>query len=351
MNRTLAVLGLLLSVACAARAEVFHFDQPSDDRWQYPFNFNPGARPTASCFGSTGDPNYTTFNDRDGIFLIAWSTEASVPVGLPLQSYDVQAVRVTLTHMAAAPGTRTSWPVDLTPDAWFTMDYPIADVDPGQPLELFGMGFGPSYTQSSWNEGSPYVGADDLAATPRDPFPFVYEGATTTKVHVEDNVKDAFTPQPWAIGLPEGYTPGTQTAPFAVAFDVDLDLSGGMVRQYFQEQLSTGRVFAAITSMQVTFMFAETGFPTFYTKEGAPLHPAGKAPLIELTLVPTGDVNGNSRRDLSDSGSMVRCLDGPELLPLAPSPLSTEKCLFLFDFDEDGDVDMEDYSIFTRRFP
>jgi hypothetical protein len=213
------------------------------------------------------------------------------------------------------------------------------------------MGFGPGYTSTTWHEGSAYTGGDDLALTPRDPFPFVYQGTTSTQLHVEDGVKNAFTPQPWAIGVPVGYTPGHQATPFPVNFDVDLSLSGGRVREYFQEQLASGRVFVAVTSLQVTFMFAETGFPTFFTKEGAPLSPGGKAPLIEVTLIPTGDVNGNGRRDLIDARSMERCLDGPDLMPLAVPPLSTANCLFLFDFDEDGDVDVEDYGVFASRFP
>lgn len=351
MRRGPAVIGLMLMVACAARAEVFRFDVPSDDRWHYPFNFNAGSRPTASCFGSTGDPNFTTFNDRDGIFVIAWRTDSMVPAGLPPASYDLKAVRVTLTHLGSSPASVPSWPVDLTPDEWFTMDYPIADADSGQPLELFGAGFGPVYSHSNWTEGSPYVGGDDIELTPRDPFPFVYEGATSTQIHVEDSVKDAFTPQPWAIGMPSGYVPGSQTAPFPVHFDVNLTLSGGGVLTYFREQLALGRVFVVVTSLQVTFMFAETGYPTFLTKEGAPLTPGGKAPRMELTLVPTGDVNGNSRRDLTDAGALERCMDGPDLLPLAPAPLSMDKCLFLFDFDEDGDVDLKDHGAFARRFP
>ena len=351
MTRFRAIASMVLAVAHVAPAGVYRFDVPSDDRWHYPFNFNPGARPTASCFGSTGDPNFTTFNDRDGIFLIAWRTSMSVPSGLPFQSYDVRAVRVTLTHLGSTPAGIPSWPVDLTPDQWFTMDHPISDVDPGQPLELFGVGFGPVYTYSNWNEGSPYVGADDIDSTPRDPFPFVYESGTLAKVHIEDNVKDMFTPQPWAIGVPAGYVPGSQATPFSVTFDVDPSLSNGGVLAYFREQLAAGRVFAAVTSLQVTSMFAETGYPTFFTKEGAPLTAGGKAPMIELTLAPTGDANGNSLRDLIDFGALERCMDGPDLLPLPPAPHSTEKCLFLFDFDEDGDVDLQDYNHFAGIFP
>lgn len=346
-----AIALLMLAPMGAARAEVFRFDVPSDDRWHYPFNFNAGSRPTASCFGSTGDPNFTTFNDRDGIFLIAWRTDPAVPTGLPAGSYDVRAVRVTLTHLGATASSTPSWPVDLTLDEWFTMDYPITDTDSGQPLELFGVGFGPGYTASNWEEDSPYTGADDQTATPRDPFPFVYQGATTNKVHVEDSVKAAFTPQPWAIGVPVNYSPGAQAVPFSVTFDVNLSLSSGRLVAYFQEQLAAGRVFAAVTSLQVTSMLAQTGYPTFFTKEGAPLSAGGKAPIMEITLVPSGDGNGNSRRDLVDACSLERCMDGPDLLPMAPLPLSMEKCLFLFDFDEDGDVDLEDHGAFSRRFP
>jgi len=342
---------LLLLIAGGVRAELYRFDVPSDDRWHYPFNFNAGARGSASCFGSTGDPNFTTFNDRDGILLIAWRSDGSVPAGLPVKSYGLETVRITLTHLGGAPGSPISWPIDLTPDEWFTMDYPIADVDPGQPLELYGMGFGPAYTATNWTEYSPYTGGDDQAQVPRDPYPFVYQAGTSLKLHVEDNVKDGFTPTPWAIGMPVGYAPQSQIAPFVVNFDVNLMLSGGQVRGYFQEQLAAGKVFAAITSLQVTFMFAETGFPTFFTKEGAPLVSGGKAPALEITLIPTGDGNGNGLRDLVDASSIEQCLDGPDLLPLAPSPLSPEKCLFLFDFDEDGDVDVLDYGVFVRRFP
>lgn len=351
MIRASTIAVLCLTVVAGTRAEVYQMSLPSDDRWHYPFNFSPGIRGAASCFGSTGDPNFTTFNDRDGIFLIAWRSDAIIPAGLPPKSYGLDAVRVTLTHLGGAPGAPISWPIDLTPDEWFTLDYPVTDVDPGQPLELFGVGFGPGYTAANWNESSPYTGSDDQQFVRRDPYPFVFQSGTNTKVHIEDNVKDGFTPIPWAIGVPVGYTPQLQIAPFPVHFDIDLGLSGGQVRSHFQEQLAAGKVFVAVTSLQVTFMFAETGFPTFFTKEGAPLVVGGRAPLLEITLTSTGDANGNGNRDVADVGSLEKCMDGPDLLPLAPSPLSTDRCLFLFDFDEDGDVDIMDFGAFARRFP
>ncbi len=352
MRRALLLIGLVWAMSGVARGGDYVFETPSDDRWHYPFNFSAGRRAAASCFGSTADPNFTTFNDRDGILIVAWRTHPAIPQGLPAKSYDVRAVRVTLTHQGATPASPNgaTWPVDLTVDEWSALAYPINDPDPGQPLELFGAGFGPVYTYANWLETSPYVGSDDIDLVPRDPFPFVFEGTSATKKHVEDNVKERFTPTPWAIGLPVGYTPGNQQAPFPVVFDVNLTLSAGRVLTYFQEQCAGGRLFAVITSLRVTSLQAASGFPTFLTKEGAPLNPGTKAPVIKLTIVPSGDVNGDGRRGAADTGFLWGCLAGPDAAPPAFRTLTAAQCEFLFDFDEDGDVDLADAAAFARRF-
>jgi hypothetical protein len=350
-------LCLFLTVAAtiaatgAARGGEFAFDSPSDDRWHYPFNPNAGRRATASCFGSTSDPNYTTFNDRDGIFVVAWRTNIKIPTGLPPKSYDIRTVRVTLTNLGANSSSPSgaTWPVDLTPDEWFTMDYPINDADPGQPIELFGAGFGPDYTYVNWVETSPYVGSNDEEFVPRDPFPFMFDGSTSTMQHIEDNVKDHFTPVPWAIGTPVGYTPENQPAPFPVIFDINLNLSSGKVLSYFQEQLGGGRVFVVATSLRETYQEAPAGFPTFFTKEGAALDPNGKAPQLTIVAFPTGDVNGDGRRGLVDAASLSNCMAGPDSLPFPVGNLNTAQCLFLFDIDEDGDVDLADAAAFAQR--
>jgi len=335
----------LASAALTGRGGEVVLETPSDDRWHYPFNFNPGRRPFASCFGSTSDPNYTTFNDRDGIFLIAWRTDEVICPDLPPGSYDITSIRVTLTGPAGA-----DWDIDLTADPWFHMVYPIADVDPGQPLELFGVGFGPDFTYENWTEFSFYVGGDDQGFAERDPFPFVFEEPSGNRLHVEDSVKDQFTPTPWSIGLPEGYSPGGQTTPFPVHFDVDLALSGGRVRRYFQEQLSGGRVAVAVTSLALTFKQAQAGFPTFYTKEGAALDPNAQPPQLTIVILPSADLDGDGRRDRDDWPEMRFCLDGPESAPPSGGALSADGCLCLYDLDEDGDVDLRDVDRFQRRF-
>ena len=348
-HRLIAVLPIVLSAAAALAGEVV-FDTPSDDRWHYPFNFDPGRRGTASCFGSTADPNFTTFNDRDGIILIAWRTDDQVCTDLLPKSYDIRSIRVTLTGAVCSVCPVADWYVDLTTDPWFNLDYPITDSDLGQPLELFGVGFGPVYTYSNWVETSLYVGGDDQELVPRDPFPFVFDATTGATVHVEDSVKDQFTPTPWSIGVPVGYTRGHQTVPFPVNFDVNLALSDGRVRGYFQEQLHSGRVFAAVTALTATSQQAPAGFPTFFTKEGIALHPDARAPRLTINLVPSGDVDGNERRGQADWKEMRNCLDGPDLTPGPGVVLSADGCLCIFDLDEDGDVDLQDASRFQQRF-
>ncbi len=337
-----------LMVVWSLSARVFGgeviFDTPSDDRWHYPFNFTPGSRAFASCFGSTGDATYSTFNDRDGIFLIAWRTADHVCTALPPGAYDLRSVQVTLTASQSA-----DWIVDLTTDPWYNLDYPITDSDPGQPLELFGVGFGPTYTYSTWLETSPFVGGDQKKYSPRDPFPFVFSTNTFTPLHVEDSVSDQFTPTPWAIGVPQGSL-GNHDSPVPVHFEIDLDLSNGSVRRYFQEQLSGGRILVATTSLTVTTKQAPAGFPVFYTKEGAAADPEGHAPILTLTLIPSADLDGSESRDLADWRALTRCLSGPDLLPLPNVPLTPATCLCVFDLDEDHDVDLEDAGLFAIQF-
>lgn len=338
--RPLALTLLMVGSWCSvARAGDVVFDTPSDDRWQYPFNFNPGGRPFASCFGSTTDPRYTTFNDRDGIFLIGWRTSDKVCTGFPAATYDVRAVRVVLTSQEGA-----TWPVDLTPDPWNNLSG-----DAGQPIELFGAGFGPIYTYANWRETSTYVGGDDVELVDRDPYPFIYS-ATGSALHVEDSVKDQFTPTPWAVGVPQGYSPGHQAIPFDVLFTIDLNQSDGRVRRYFQDQLAGGRVIVSVTSLRETFQEAPSGFPTFYTKEGAAGDPDGSAPLLVIDLLPSGDVDGDTRRDDDDWVRFRDCLEGPDRDPVPTTPFTPAQCLCVFDLDEDGDVDLEDAGIFSRRF-
>lgn len=364
---TLPALQLLAHTAVIAGIPVgpatHVFDIPSDDRWHYPFNGTPGYRAVASVFGAAGNSG---FNDRDATLIIAWNTTTTIRPGGPIGDYNVFAVTITLSNVE-----NSDWQVDLTADEWWTCDVNgdgtinadgIArgepgdtdgesdDADAGRPLELFGVGYGPTYTASSWNEFSPFVGGSGEADTARDPFPFTYEQTLLTPLHVEDNVAGlhneaasvgSFTPIPWAIGEPMGYTPGNQPAPFDVVFDVNLSSADDAVRRYFQEQLSQGRVAVCITSLyEASFMGSQNSFPVFFTKEGAPLNPLAHAPRLEIVTcaeIP-GDFDDDCDVDQADVGFLNDCSTGPAIGPIAPGCQAA-------DLDGDTDVDSRDFGL------
>lgn len=383
------VAGLILVHAVAvttALAGELVFETPSDDRWHYPFNFTPGSRPTASVFGAAGNLDFPNFNDRDGVFLIAWDTSELIEPGQGVGAYNIASLVITLTHLDG-----TSWPIDLTVDEWFTFDINLDgfingdgiprgepgdmdgesdDLDPGRPIELFGVGFGPFTAYETWTETTPYVGSEcdifgnNCFSEPRDPYPFVFQDETFAMLHVEDNVSGfwnddletpevSFTPTPWAVGDPIGYLPGQQTELFDVVFDVDLDLSDGAVHDYFAEQLNAGRLIVAVTSLRETEeMGGDPGsFPVFLTKEGVMFEPTGHAPTLSILLedaepVP-GDFDGDGIVDLMDAAVFVDCLGGPDVEPMPTPPTTPADCLLVFDFDGDADVDLADAGTFV----
>ncbi|RMF78726.1 MAG: hypothetical protein D6744_09785, partial [Planctomycetota bacterium] len=224
--RKAAVVLFTASLAAYAAAQTFEFTTPTDDRWQYPFNSQPATRPLASTFSSlgTGVPSFQNFNDHDGMVIIAWDTSTLIDPNQGAENYNIASVTVTLVNESNA-----NWKVDLTPDEWFTVDVnndtfingdgvprgapgdtdgESDDPDPGRTIELYGAGFGPTYTVDTWVETSLYQGGTNLAAAPRDPFPINYD-PNGALIHVEDNVQGrwnehlgitTFTPTPWAVG-------------------------------------------------------------------------------------------------------------------------------------------------------
>lgn len=377
MKRICFVGALLLTAVLARASDDFTFDTPSDDRWHYPFNFTPGIRAVASVFGAANELDFPEFNDRDGIMIVAWETGDLIPAGQGPENYDVLAIRVRLTNQADA-----SWPIDLTVDEWFTFDVNLdgeinadgiprgqpsdtdgesSDEDDGRPIELFGAGFGPEFTYDTWVETSFYHGSTPGAPLARDPYPFVFQDDTFDLLHCEDSVTGlwndtlpvpvtSFTPVPWAAGVPVDYDPDDQETAFDVEFDVDLNLSDGAVRAYFQQQLDGGRVFVVITSLRETVMFGQSNsFPAFFTKEGVAFDPDAKAPQLTVILGPRvpGDFDLDGDVDLIDYASLADCLAGPEATPRPTPPTTLKECLEAFDSDEDVDIDLMDLAVFA----
>lgn len=370
-NGFLVCMMVATTVCGRAVAQEYVFETPTDDRWHYPFSGTPGNRGVGTIFGAVFD----TFNDRDAIVLVAWDTTGLIAPGQGAENYNIDSITVTLTNQANQ-FSMPDWLVDTTVDEWFTYDLNLDemvnadgiprgepgdtdgesdDVDPGRPLELFGMGFagfGP-FDEFSWVESSIYIGSSGAGNVPRDPFPFVFD-QDLNRLHVEDSVKGlhnedlgvfGFTPEPWAVGVPIGYTPGIQASPFDVEFEINLALSGGEVKRYFQEQLNNGRIMVAITSLNETAIQGpQSGIPAFYMSEGTMIDPGAKAPLLSISLSNcnnNGDIDGDLDVDLIDVESFASVAVGNETTPtlVAASDLNC-----------DGSVDGLDVSLMVQNY-
>ncbi|MGB0715486.1 MAG: hypothetical protein ACPGXK_06390 [Phycisphaerae bacterium] len=361
-----AIVVLFHAVSTASAGVEHRFDTPSDDAWHYPFNFTPGFRPLGGVFSPGGVDD---FNDRDGILILAWDTTELIAPGQALSAYDIQGLSVTVTNFAAS-FLVPEWTPDLTVDEWYTYyTGNQADTDPGRPIELFGVGFGPAYDVDTWTEGDNFVGATQNENRPRDPFPMTFDEVTGQELHLEDNLRGTqneslvpplcdspddscpFTPIPWAIGHPQDYTPGSQQVPFDIRFDIDLDAADELVRAYFQEGLQRGRVIVSISSLLVTVQQGSSvGYPNVFMKEGVSFDPLGKAASLTVTLASevTGDVEPDGLVSLSDWAFMSDCLMGPDTQPSTDGALTSAECRCFFDFDSDGDIDAMDVAAFAQ---
>lgn len=359
----------ILLTSPLAYAVDYQFDAPSDDRWHYPFNFSPGGRGQGSIFGAVFDG----FNDRDAVLILAWDTSAQIEPGLGSDAYAIDAIRVTMTNQANT-FVSPEWPIDSTVDEWYThdangdgfinadgvargepgdMDGESDDADSGRPIELFGAGFGSSgpFDEATWVESSIFVGGTGGGNTPRDPFPFVFD-ISGNRLHAEDSVKGLhnetfgvtqYTPQAWAIGIPQNYTPGAQSTPFDITFDIDLSQTDELIRDYFRGQLDRGRIIVIITSLRETDIEGTAaGFPSIYMKEGL-IDAGAKAAALSVSLSQCnseGDVNGDSSVDVADAAVFVDVALG-----VVTDPDSLERA----DLNCDGNVDGLDVQILVDQ--
>jgi hypothetical protein len=220
------------------------FDEPTLDRWFYPFNTTPGTRAQMSLFGETGSP---LFDDRDGQVFLRWDSSTEITPGLGPETYEIFSVRITVTN-----ATEDAVVYDDTVDA-YTSYLPPEDPeftadDPGSPLELFGAAGRNDFDPLTFPEDGPYALEDPINRDVRNIKSIAY-AADGTEIDVNNNVRDRFTPAPWAVGTIDGLAPGDQVPGDAVfVFEVDLSQPG--VRDYFARQLDAGSVAVLITSLQ-----------------------------------------------------------------------------------------------------
>jgi hypothetical protein len=238
------------------------FSGPTLDRWNYPFNPTPGTRITASTFGN--EAGGTLFDNRDGQFVVGFDTGATVPSGLGAGRYLINSCVVEVTY-----ANDLIVEYDNTVDP-FTAFLPATDpeyaddADPGQPVEIYGVGFRNGFTLTNWVETSPFGAGSPL--NPQVRFAYALgKNPDGQWVDVSNSVRERWTPVPFAVGVIDGLKPGS-LIPINSRLRFDLDVAQPSVQAYLRTALNAGKLRLTVSSL--TKVVQQGGnFPTFYCRE------------------------------------------------------------------------------------
>ena len=289
-----SLLGAACALGLALPAGGITISTEADyDRWMYPFNATPGTRSTMSTFGAVGSP---PFDDRDGQAHVGFDTAtAGVPSLLPKNNYQINSVKVSVTHST----TGGALVYDDTYDSYQTYNGTLADTDAGRPIELHGLGFrngfgeleigfGPPNTPPGFKETDAFAFADPTLEDVRNVFAMSSSG-----LEVSNNVSDGFESDPWAVGQAVGLLPGDTvveavpgTSP-GTTFEFLVNLSDPLIVEYLQTGLQDGLLGFAITSLHAAAQPPNpTTSPNFYTTDS--FNPEAVAPslMLDVTIVP-----------------------------------------------------------------
>ncbi|MES2922202.1 MAG: hypothetical protein V4819_11685 [Verrucomicrobiota bacterium] len=242
-----------------------HVGVPAGDRWMYPNNSTPGARPTASTFSFLP---FSGVDDRFGQFIIKFDTAGmGIPAGLGPTNYDVHRLTLTCVYQSPDP-----LPYDPTEDPRTSLGpaATIADPDAGRPLELHGTGFRGGFTAATLEETSPFGSRNAFASS------FDESGVARD---VTNSVTGGFESYPWAIGKisvpvdmavdPVDYVPlppGEVIPVYShVTFEINLAIPG--VADYVRQGLHQGFLWFSLSSFHPVTGPGSGGFPAYHTKE------------------------------------------------------------------------------------
>ena len=302
-------------------------DAPSLDRWMYPFNATPGNRPAASTFGIwTGSG--PAFDNFDAQMVIGFDTTAEVTPGT---ASDWQVASATVTIQLSNNGT----PYDDTVDEYGTFLEPsdsewIEDVDPGQPVELFGTDYRYDYTATSWPENAPFGFGDPSALSTRSAFAAGYRDDEL--VDVSNHVRERWTPTPFAVGTVPGRSGGDLLAAEDI-FTFEINVTDPNIEGYILAGLDEGVLNFTLASMTIVEFGGDLPFPLFYCKENAAVK-FGISSAATLNLVLEPAATGNPC-DLNGDGTV----DGADLTVLLGSWGTSDPTA---DLDGNGQVDGSD---------
>ena len=275
---TRLILASSLFLSCMnvqADQVVIDLQEPTLDRWFYPFNGTPGTRTVASTFGNTPDPtkpDSDQFDNRDGQVLLGFDTGDLVEIGQGAESYQVLSLSVTMSianENAIYDDTYDPYTAFLPEgDPDFT-----ADVDPGQPIELYGVGYRNGFNALNFPENGPFGFGDPLAQGVRNLYAIDYFRGNA--LDISNNVRERFDPSPWAIGIiQDGSVATGESIPEGSLMTFEVHVDDPDIQAYLAEGLNMGRINFCITSLTKVVMQGGD-FPNFYMKEN---------PLVDFDL-------------------------------------------------------------------
>lgn len=318
------------------RAETLAFSttNPEIEMWFYPISSANGVgsvRERGSTFSwyspIEGFPDITgTGHDpiQRGTILVATNTSQTIPLLTDTSRYQINSVKVTLTAMnSIGSGIGIH---DNTPDDYLAVAAGN-DSDPGNPIEMWGVGFNGTYETFGFNgETEPeYFNSKDrrwpvsggaisgnyqlFAADPlgNDISNAITGGYSAT---APGNVTMAFSPTPYAVGeiydtngqpVPAGTTYGAGTT-----FTFEPDLNDANIVAYLQNSLGAGHLAFMFASLhQPNGHSGDIFYPDFYLNNSPEYPVLGAGPSIEIDVtilnetIP-GDYNADGHVDTDD---------------------------------------------------
>lgn len=302
------MFGLCLSASAGAQSLInAQANEPVVDVWNYANNLAFGYRPQGSLF--TGLPDDAGSGaDRLAQIVVGFDTAG---MGIPTNGdpFDYQVARVTVTARTANDPDTLPLVYDPTYDPYEASLAGGTDPDPGQPIELHGVGFRNGVTASSYQEGAngtpgtPYSGAQGRTAYALG---FDEHGVQRD---VTNNPSQGFESRPWALGATGEVEPGG-VIPQDTILSFDLDLCQPGVRNYIQEGLSQGRLYFSLSSLQPAFFSGGAGgsFALFYMKEDFTHEVFGDSAMtlqVEYVYAPSEPVAAAYRYDASTGKVLV----------------------------------------------
>ena len=351
--RIVAFAVCLLAPHAVATPLTITRSEPSLDRWNYPFNFTPGVRTAASVFGVIGAEmtEGQTFDQRDAQFLIGFDLQPEL-VGAVCPVEDLVVTEAVITVTVA---NDANFVYDDSQDS-FTSHLPVGtpgatvDLDPGRPLELFGVDYRNGFDQASFTENAPF---GFVAWEARNAFPIDFDSNGVPR-DVSNNVSGSptgvgplnpFEPNAFAIGQIATSTPG-DLVPVNSVVTFTIDVTAPDVQQYLRDALVTGELRVMVTSLQfAAFQSMDGAFASFYTKEN--IFSVGRRATLSLTVecAPQpgclADLDSDGDVDLGDFGLFGAAFGS------ASGDANYDPAA---DLDNDGDVDLGDFGLFGAEF-